>query len=252
MITIRYILPRELLVSKSANLGAVACKLLDLLFDYGLEESPVLFHVFSNNGGTLYSHVLDCLSTGADSYRKYQLLQIRGCIIDSAPGRQNLYRGALAITTNLTIRPMFRWFAYYGVLISLFVGYFVRLFLSRLKMIQCRSEIIDIMKCDTSDWPQMYMYSRSDKIIKHSDIEEVIAYRRAAGRDVSAICWENSEHVAHFRLHQEAYTEQCYIFVDKCLNNEYDISESARATTTAVGDSQSYLLYSRSAQNRDN
>lgn len=220
IITIRYILPREILMSTTANLGAVACKLLDLLFDYGLEESPILFHIFSNNGCTVYGHVLDCLLSREDNYKKYQCLQIRGCIIDSAPGKSNLYRGAMAITTTLTPRPVFRWFAYYGVLISLFVGYFLRSFLSSLRVIQRKSQIHEILKYDTSDWPQLFMYSKMDKIISYRDIEEVIAYRRSMGRDVDAICWENSEHVAHFRQHEKAYKEQCYLFVEKCLETE--------------------------------
>lgn len=46
------------------KLDDVACKILDLLKDYSIEENPVMFHIFSNNGSHLYADIVKVLTRG--------------------------------------------------------------------------------------------------------------------------------------------------------------------------------------------
>uniref|UniRef100_A0A8C3TJP0 Transmembrane protein 53 n=1 Tax=Catharus ustulatus TaxID=91951 RepID=A0A8C3TJP0_CATUS len=72
------------------SLQTPARQLLELLFDYSIEDRPVLFHVFSNGGAMLYRYIIEALHT----HKSFKNLRVAGTIFDSAPGRRNL-RGGL-------------------------------------------------------------------------------------------------------------------------------------------------------------
>ena len=63
-ITIRYILPKDVVFFKPEKLYDVAGKVLDLLKDYSIEDNPVLFHIFSNNGSHVYADIVKVLTSG--------------------------------------------------------------------------------------------------------------------------------------------------------------------------------------------
>uniref|UniRef100_A0A672UQH6 Transmembrane protein 53 n=1 Tax=Strigops habroptila TaxID=2489341 RepID=A0A672UQH6_STRHB len=87
---IRYTAPwRMIFFSETCgirSLQAPAKRLLELLFDYSIENRPILFHVFSNGGVMLYRYILEMLH----SHKPFKDLKVAGTIFDSAPGRRNL------------------------------------------------------------------------------------------------------------------------------------------------------------------
>lgn len=69
-------------------------KILKLIYDMHFDSHPVIFHIFSNGGAYLYQHI-------SLAIRKHKTpLQVRGMILDSAPGERRmlgLYRAVTAI-----------------------------------------------------------------------------------------------------------------------------------------------------------
>lgn len=70
---------------------------------------------------------------------------------------------------------------------------------------------------EASPSPRLYLYSHADAIIPSADVEAAIAADRARGLDVSTVCFEASDHVAHYRAHPEEYARACTQFVNRCL-----------------------------------
>uniref|UniRef100_A0A8C6ZPD6 Transmembrane protein 53 n=1 Tax=Nothoprocta perdicaria TaxID=30464 RepID=A0A8C6ZPD6_NOTPE len=99
--TIRYTAPwRMVFFSESFGIKSLqtpAKRLLELLFDYSMENRPILFHVFSNGGVMLYRYILEALHT----QQPFKSLRVVGTIFDSAPGRRNLRGGLRALETVL-------------------------------------------------------------------------------------------------------------------------------------------------------
>lgn len=56
-----------------------------------------------------------------------------------------------------------------------------------------------------TDAERLYIYSKSDAIIKSEDVERNVASARAAGLKVSTEVYENSPHVSHGRIDAKRY-----------------------------------------------
>ena len=54
--------------------------------------------------------------------------------------------------------------------------------------------------------PQLYLYSRVDRVTDHEFVDELVEHRRGRGVHVSSKKWETSAHVEHFKQHKEEYT----------------------------------------------
>jgi hypothetical protein len=71
---------------------------------------------------------------------------------------------------------------------------------------------------DPMTCPQLFLYSKSDRVILDRDVEEAANRREERGVTVKRLCWEDSSHVAHFRIHPEVYTHTCQDFAHACFN----------------------------------
>uniref|UniRef100_A0A8C0BT40 Transmembrane protein 53 n=1 Tax=Buteo japonicus TaxID=224669 RepID=A0A8C0BT40_9AVES len=103
---IRYTAPwRMIFFSETFGIRSLqtpARRLLELLFDYTVENRPVLFHVFSNGGVMLYRYIIEVLHT----HKLFKNLKVAGTIFDSAPGRRNL-KGVLFVSSCLLLFSAF-------------------------------------------------------------------------------------------------------------------------------------------------
>ncbi|XP_063441630.1 transmembrane protein 53-like [Mytilus trossulus] len=216
-ITIRYTAPTDITYFKPVELRNIAVKLLDLVPDYNLEESPVFFHVFSNNGCFVYSQISDILCSG--EYERFNNLQIRGCVLDSAPGKRRITRAAYAFALASGKTGLFLHTTYIYIL--------VYLFLTAIKTMICSTyygknyagtphTLYGRMKDDKSRWPQLFLYSKVDKVIPYTDSEEVMKYRSEVLKvSVESQCWDDSNHCQHLVKYRESYIANCYSFIDK-------------------------------------
>lgn len=81
--TIRYTAPKSRVFTHPDSLADISRKLLELLFDLGLDENPIFFHAFSNGGAFIYRHCLEMMVKGENS--DFRNLKLAGSVLDSAP-----------------------------------------------------------------------------------------------------------------------------------------------------------------------
>ena len=66
------------------------------------------------------------------------------------------------------------------------------------------------------NWPELFLYSKSDFYVPHTFIEDkVIGEHAKAGRDITAKRWEKSSHVCHLKKHKAEYEETIHQFLHK-------------------------------------
>ncbi|XP_059840211.1 transmembrane protein 53 isoform X1 [Hypanus sabinus] len=195
----------------SKNLHYTARKLLDLLFDIGIEEHPILFHVFSNAGSMLYCRIVELFNQPETKYAK---LNVVGAIFDSAPGDKNLLGGIRAL--NTVLRPSINIFARcFAILIFTLTAFFRVLFYPVTRFISL--SFYDALKAEPSRWPQLFLYSKADEIISYKDIERMIKARKLLNIEVQSMDFITSQHVSHFKMFPDKYSSKCISFFKRCI-----------------------------------
>nr|XP_020843216.1 transmembrane protein 53 isoform X1 [Phascolarctos cinereus] len=193
------------------SLRSPAKKLLELLFDYEIEKKPLLFHVFSNGGVMLYRYVIDLIHT----HRQFSHLRVVGTIFDSAPGNSNLVGAVRALSTILdNERPVLRIFL---LLTFALAAILVRLLLTPVTAIFHVNYYEALMK-QSSRWPELYLYSKADRIIRACDIEHMVVARLEQQVLVRAVDFSASAHVSHLRDYPTYYTSLCLSFLYNCVH----------------------------------
>lgn len=218
-ISIRYTAPTAVSYFDPPEVRVIAKKLLDLIPDYSLEENPVFFHVFSNNGCSVYAQMSDILCSG-----EYKNMKVKGCIIDSAPGKRRILQGSYAFAMasgkgGLSFHATFLYILAYlmftglkSMLYTLFYGQ---------DNTGSPHTLYGRIKNDKSRWPQLFFFSKGDKIIPYTDSEEVLKYRSEVLKvQVDSQCYDESGHCSHLRNYRENYISNCYQFIDKYKNNQ--------------------------------
>ena len=215
-VTVRYTAQlKSVFISESfgfKELSGTALKLLEVLYDYEVENSPVFFHIFSNGGFMLYRYVVELLHSRD---RQFGSLRVIGAVVDSGPGSANV-RGALrALTATLgpRVNPVL-----WCVLTALFA---VTVFLLRVVLYPVTKYVhrnhYDAMADHPPPWPQLYLYSRADRVIRHTDVEGMVGTLRRRGVPVESVDFASSAHVSHFRDFPVQYTQRCRDFLVSCM-----------------------------------
>ncbi|KAL6104824.1 tmem53 [Pungitius sinensis] len=216
-VTLRYTAPlKTVFISESfgyKELSSTALKLLEVLYDYEVENSPVFFHVFSNGGFMLYRYIIELLH----SDKQFSSLCVIGALVDSAPGSGNV-RGALrALTATLgpEITPFLRY-----VLLALFA---VTVFLLRVVLYPLTRSFhknhYDAVRDRPPVWPHFYLYSRADQVIRHRDVEVFVDALKQKGARAERFDFVSSPHVGHFRDFPEQYALKCRGFLVACMKD---------------------------------
>ncbi|XP_030063122.1 transmembrane protein 53 [Microcaecilia unicolor] len=193
------------------TLRLYAKNLLELLFDYEIEKSPIFFHVFSNNGVMLYRYIVQLLRC----HRQFCTLKVVGTVFDSGPGNRNVLGSLRALNRILTSYTNVVFRIILLLLFSVMVVVY-RILLYPLTRLFHESHY-DVMKKDFSSWPQLYLYSKADKIISAQDVEEMVEARRKYGYRIEVVVFCSSEHVSHLREYPAKYTDACTCFLMSCL-----------------------------------
>ncbi|XP_029474589.1 transmembrane protein 53 [Rhinatrema bivittatum] len=194
------------------TLRLYAKKLLELLFDYEIDKSPIFFHVFSNNGMMMYRYIVQLLHC----HRQFCMLKVVGTVFDSGPGNRNVLGSIRALNTVLISQTNFL-FRMVILLVFIIVVVVFRIVLYPFTRFLHESHY-DAMKKDYSTWPHLYLYSKADKIISAQDIEEMVQARRMRGQRIEVVVFTKSEHVNHLREHPAKYIEACTCFLMSCLH----------------------------------
>jgi len=181
---------------------------------------PLLFHVFSNNGLYFYANMLHQV---AQNKRYEQVLHSTlGCIFDSTPSHLSVdifakgfggaLLGALGITHNG--RPAYdHWLVYPLIRAFFYAPSF------------CRKNLVTLLDAYTyfqPKCPHLFLYSKADELIPHTDVEQAIQLTTNMDIPTKERCWEDSPHVAHFRLHPDEYSGLVRDFLHDCADRWRD------------------------------
>lgn len=203
------------------ELKNTALKLLEILYDYEVENNPVLFHIFSNGGFMLYRYIVDLLH----SDKQFGSLCVIGAVVDSAPGSGNV-RGAmraLNATLGPNVSPVLR-----SALIAVFA---VAVFVLRIILYPLTKFIhknhYDAVRERPPSWPHLHLYSTADQVIRHRDIEIFVDTLKRKGVPVDSFDFVSTPHVGHFRKFPEQYALNCRNFLAACVKDS-DGSEMKR------------------------
>ena len=102
--------------------------------------------------------------------------------------------------------------------------------------------LYDNMAEDPTRWPMMFLYSKNDKVVYHEDIEEMMMRRQEVGVHVDSVCWDDSEHVSHFRSHPKEYIDACRDFLAFCLGIIDEEEEGQEEEDQEFETNENYLL----------
>lgn len=195
------------------ELRSIAHKLLEILYDYEVENNPIFFHVFSNGGFMLYRYMVELLQ----SHKQFRSLYVVGSVMDSGPGSQNVIGALRALRTTLgpKVNVVLR-----CLLLALFA---VTVFLLRVVLYPLTKHFhknhYDAMMEHPAPWPQMYLYSRADRVIRYGDVEKMVKSLQEKGVLVESFDFITPAHVCLFRDCPEDYSNRCRTFLKSCMTN---------------------------------
>lgn len=214
-VVIRYTAPWHLVFFSESlgipSLRVLAQRLLELLFHYEIEKEPLLFHVFSNAGVMLYRYVLDLLQT----HQRFCRLRVVGTIFDSGPGHSNLLGALRALAAILQHRPaalrclLLAAFALVVVLFHVLLAPLTALF---------HTHFYHRLQDAGSRWPELYLYSKADKVVLARDVERMVEARLSHQVLVRSVDFVSSAHVSHLRDYPTYYTSLCANFMHTCMH----------------------------------
>ncbi|XP_034039198.1 transmembrane protein 53 isoform X1 [Thalassophryne amazonica] len=216
-VTIGYTAPlKTVFISESfgyKELRNIAMKLLEILYDYEVENSPIFFHIFSNGGFMLYRYIVELLQ----SEKQFSSLCVTGALVDSAPGSGNVCGALRALTATLgqKINPVLKY-----IVLALFA---VAVFLLRIVLYPLTKYIhknhYDAVRDRPPAWPHLFLYSSADQVIRHTDIEAFVETIQQKGVQADHVDFVSSPHVSHFRDFPEQYALKCRNFLVGCMKN---------------------------------
>lgn len=227
-ITVRYTAPLKTVFISEAfgykELNTIALRLLELLYDYEVENNPVFFHVFSNGGFMLYRYMAELLR----SHSRFSTLRVVGAVVDSAPGSQNV-RGALraitaALGPNTNVVVLYCLLGLFG-----FTVFLLRVVLYSVTKYIHKNHYDAMRDCPPA-WPQLYLYSRADRVIRHGDVEQMVKVVQGKGVGADSFDFGTSAHVSHFRDFPEEYSSRCLAFLTRCAQTTAGTQKKQRVS----------------------
>lgn len=174
---------------------------------------PIIFHVFSNGGANIYAKLIREIYS-YNSVFNYEPIHVAGVIFDSCPGRPKCYTGLRA--TLLSTPYAFRFLVYFGFLFTM-IPMLLWEFGSKIGI--CSTWYDEIGESDTR-FPQQFIYSSGDELIKFEEVEEMVARRKLNNKVFSANFGSQSAHVAHLRYDKERYVDILHRFYTIALGRK--------------------------------
>lgn len=235
-ITIRFIPRPDLILYQPENMRSIASKLLEVVTDFNLEEHPIIIHMFSNGGCYMYRHICELMSKTSG-----KTLQIRGCIFDSGPAVNTPLNVFRAIATTTRGNLIYRWIRGLVLMFVIIFAAVMEFLLSFVWSERRRIASHAMWTCLSKDpqrCPQLFLYSRADKICNYKSIKSFAEERRKCGVPVVEVCWEDSPHVKHFMIHRLEYIDRVVNFMDMCLGTAeiVELGEIVTSSTVFIED----------------
>jgi len=206
--TVRAILPTSLVFS--LNVSPRRTWTADLLkfiavIQKGCPARPVIFYAFSNGGAFVVEQLSQLFHDKKDWWQNQDCNPVRALIFDSAPCYLHVSSGAKAFGEGKTC--LLRW-----LFVALFIGSI------------CITSVVDPFR-HSNFWrtmatafpaaPVLHLYSADDHLCDVQELETLIARKKAAGYDLTAVRWETSKHCGHLRCHPMEYKASVLQFLSR-------------------------------------
>ncbi|XP_037035060.1 transmembrane protein 53 isoform X1 [Bradysia coprophila] len=226
LITVRYTAPVENLFFKREAMKPIGDKIVKLIYDMNFDTHPLIFHVFSNGGAYLYQHIWL-------AFRQYSpTVQIRAVIFDSAPGDRHMVALYRAISAIYGKQKPFNFLVSWLITLFLTVLWFVQENFHKLGLLfgadnPAKAHPFENLKNQDCYAPQLFLYSKHDKLVPYTDVEYFAHYRQSRGVHVQLQCFENSdaEHVKLYASQPQRYVQSVCEFINDCFACNHDTSD---------------------------
>ena len=159
----------------------------------------------------MYYHIAKALTTQGNPH--FDAFKVVGAIFDSCPvknTREAIHRLQISVTERVH-NPIVRnliWYAV-GMAMPLVV-----------KLDPLLGKLFDDLQSTTLDCPELYFYSKADKLALYQDIDDFIIQRKSKGVTVLDRRWDDPPHVFHYMKYPEEYLELLEQFLNVCLLQE--------------------------------
>lgn len=179
-----------------------------IVSDRRLTSGGVVFHMFSN-GGAMCAPFLSRLLTGnlqdvvhADDEVVIKTIKdaICGVAFDSAPVNLRVDLGVKAICHALGVKN-----SVIGAIVWMLFA--LMCFLQQMLVIDMRKEFWNGVTNADYFSPEVYIYSRADKVLDVAALDKLVEQRKQAGYNVRSLVVNDAEHVRILATHEGRYKE---------------------------------------------
>ncbi|KAJ9561990.1 hypothetical protein OSB04_007150 [Centaurea solstitialis] len=198
-------------------------------------ERFLIFHTFSNTGWLTYGSILNRLQG-----RPELLEKIKGCVVDSggdpeldpkvwAAGFSTAMLKKQSSAVNSSPEPMetqndatnANAYEKKPLFIEvLLLAFFEKFFAFLLEFPDVKKRLTKITSTLTKNqpfYPQLYLYSTTDKVIPSHRIESFADLQKKLGRNVTTFNFKSTPHVDHYRTFPDTYTSLIQDFLNQCF-----------------------------------
>ena len=195
----------------STKVKIISMYMMELLKQLTSNGNPVFLYSLSSGGCTVYYHIAKALTTQGNPH--FDAFKVVGAIFDSCPvknTKEGVHRLKISVTERVQ-NPIVRnliWYAV-GMAMPLVV-----------KLDPLLGELFDDLQSTTLDCPELYFYSKADKLALYQDIDDFIIQRKSKGVTVLDRRWDDPPHVSHYMKYPEEYLELLEQFLNVCLLQE--------------------------------
>uniref|UniRef100_A0A914WY02 Transmembrane protein 53 n=1 Tax=Plectus sambesii TaxID=2011161 RepID=A0A914WY02_9BILA len=228
--TVRYTTPLHKVRAQGGYSG-FALHVYEAFADLHAEDRPIVFHVFSMNGCSLFSSLWDLLDSVDDGIAVKA--RVKGLVFDSCPAHTSSWQSANAISFATMPPPTYSdsiRFLYRCLLAAYFLTRRAQVWIQSWwdpRAYAKQSAYYRMMEYADLPKDQLYLYSKADDICTYESIEEFRATQVVTGARIDAICWPDSPHVDHGRKYPEEYSNACIAFLRKVVRGETGDSSGA-------------------------
>ncbi|KAI1709109.1 transmembrane protein 53-B [Ditylenchus destructor] len=217
---VRYTVPVEH-VNDYTSFRQFALEIYERVLDVENNELqfPIMFHIFSMNGFSLFSALWQLLDITSNGSAVKQM--VKGIIFDSCPANVRPWQKAEAISVatmpsnkyNMISRGTYRIFLTGKYSLDRAFIWLRSNF--EPNVYEQNFPYFNLLKMPDLPKLQLYLYSQADSICSAKSIEEFQVAQLDRCCVVRSKCWVDSQHVEHFREHSEEYTQLCIDFVNE-------------------------------------
>ncbi|KAL8231084.1 hypothetical protein R6Q57_000862 [Mikania cordata] len=207
-------------------------------------ERFLIFHTFSNTGWLAYGSILNMLQDRVELVEK-----IKGCVVDSGGDPEldpkvwaagfttaMLKKQSSAVNSSFEAEDIQNRAANVNIDVkeplfieSLLLTLFEKLFMYLLELPDIKkrlTKVTTILSENQPSYPQIYLYSTSDKVIPFQKIESFAEHQKKLGRRVTTFNFKSTPHVDHYRTFPDTYRSLIRNFLEDCFSVKLKVSSN--------------------------